>query len=313
MNKKIFSNVTVTKANSKNNGTYTLDISPSEVSSDKWFYNISNEVGLVLKKNSLKEYKTAVNQIETFNNDLYGKVMSLNDQIVISSRWSSIYYEMLVLPAIMTHNSPSQVLVINGGNGYAVRELLKDDRITEIFLVEKDVEYVEISKSEFPELKNDLINPKVKVISNDPLNYIQMCPSGAFDIIIIDNVFLNESNAHLFSMEFYQHLNRVMKNDSIMMTKAPSILYSLENYKFFNSIIYNVFDSNMKNLTVNVPYINGGIVNFFMCYKSSNNDNFTQIDYELCASIMSKTNVEYYTPDQHLQSIKVPNILKNMF
>jgi spermidine synthase len=149
----------------------------------------------------------------------------LNGNLQFSSRDEYRYHEALVHPIMAAVEHPRSVLVLGGGDGLAVRELLKYPSVQSITLVDLDPEMTQLfSHTAFLSQLNggSLLSPKVHVINADAFVWLKEA-SGQFDAIIVD--FPDPSNysiGKLFSLTFYRRLSKVLAPDGWAVIQSTS-------------------------------------------------------------------------------------------
>jgi spermidine synthase len=137
----------------------------------------------------------------------------LNNHLQFSSRDEYRYHEALVHPGLQSLNGPRRVLILGGGDGLAVREVLKYDSIQTITLVDLDPEMTRLfSRHEvLTRLNLDSLNsPKVKIINADAFLWLEE-NQEFFDFVAVD--FPDPSNyslGKLYTTAFYRQLYRCL-------------------------------------------------------------------------------------------------------
>ena len=107
-----------------------------------WFVEYYNGSALMIKvKRKVYEHR-GLQLIQIFETVDFGKMLVLDGKVQLTERDEAFYHEMLVHPAMIMHEDPSKVLVIGGGDGGTVREVLKHDP-EEVVMVEIDREVIE--------------------------------------------------------------------------------------------------------------------------------------------------------------------------
>ena len=122
--------------------------------------------------------------ISVLETEDFGRILALDDTIMLTTKDEFVYHEMISHVPMLTHGSASKVLVVGGGDGGTVRELLKHP-IKKVDLVEIDREVVEISREYFPSVSCGLSDPRVKIINEDGVEFIKN--NKDYDVIIIDS------------------------------------------------------------------------------------------------------------------------------
>ena len=157
----------------------------------------------------------------------------LNNNLQFSSRDEYRYHEALVHPALAALPGAGRVLVLGGGDGMAVREILKYPQIESVTLVDLDPRMTELF-SQSPllrELNHDsLKSPKVKVINADALKWLDES-NEIFDFVVVD--FPDPSNhslGKLYSTAFYRLLKQHVSQTGLVVIQATSPMYARASF-----------------------------------------------------------------------------------
>lgn len=151
--------------------------------------------------------------------------LHLNSNLQFSSTDEHRYHEALVHPAAMATQHLKKVLVLGGGDGLAVREILKYPEVQEITMVDLDKEVTSIFK-QYPFLaainEKSLTNSKLKIVNTDAYIWLRSCKEK-YDLIIVD--FPDPSNysiGKLYSHSFYTRLLSVLNDDGFASIQCTS-------------------------------------------------------------------------------------------
>jgi len=219
--------------------------------SDKYTHPLEQKVfqdQIIFKKTT--PYQDLV--ITRWNNDIR---LFINGSIQFSSTDEYRYHESLVhIPMSLAHEHEN-ILVLGGGDGLAVRELLKYKDIKNIDLVDLDPEMTHLGKTNslFTKLnKNSLNNRKVHIFNQDAFNFIK-ASSKVYSVVIIDLPDPNNTGlGKLYSYEFYEMLKTRMSKTAIMVTQSTSPYFARDAYWCIYHTIESVFNK-AASYTVNVP------------------------------------------------------------
>ncbi len=153
-----------------------------------------------------------------------GYVLYLNGNYQFASSFEEIYHEYFVHVPIIANKVPKKVLVLGGGDGLLVRELLKYQDVESITLVDIDPEMIKVSTIH-PVLRrmneDSLRNPKVTVKMRDAFYFVKT-NTKKFDAIFIDFPKADDYNlSKLYSMEFYSFVRKCLKKDGFVVIDAP--------------------------------------------------------------------------------------------
>jgi spermidine synthase len=119
-------------------------------------------------------------------NELSGKFLMLDGDIQSSTHDAPFYHEVLVHPALLSHPNPQRVLILGGGEGSSLREVLRHQCVREVVMVELDATVVKACRNHAPEYHAGAFqDPRSHLIIGDALHYLQE-NLGYFDVILGD-------------------------------------------------------------------------------------------------------------------------------
>ena len=102
----------------------------------------------------------------------FGTMLVLDGMVMTTDKDEFVYHEMVAHPALFTHPNPKHVLVVGGGDGGVIREILKHPQVEKAVLVDIDGKVIEYSKKYLPNIACGLDDPRVEVIVNDGFMHI---------------------------------------------------------------------------------------------------------------------------------------------
>jgi len=165
----------------------------------------------------------------------FGRSLLLDKFIQSTERDEYIYHELLVHPAMAMHLNPERVLIIGGGEGATLREVLKHNTVKEAVMVDIDPVVVEFSKRYLEHMHQGSFNdPRARVYIMDGYEYVKKAPSGYFDVVIMDltDPYASEIAKPLYSREAFAEIKRVLKADGVVATQAGSSYFYPEEYRY---------------------------------------------------------------------------------
>jgi spermidine synthase len=157
----------------------------------------------------------------------------LNSHLQFSSRDEYRYHEALIHPGLASIPTPRRVLVLGGGDGLAVREILKYPQIESITLVDLDPEMTKIFSSHtmLTQLnQNSLLSPKLHVINADAFPWIDS-NTDSFDFIVIDFPDpTNYSLGKLYTTAFYRAVARHLSAQGVIVVQSTSPMFARDSF-----------------------------------------------------------------------------------
>lgn len=179
------------------------------------------------KKRVLHEEKSNYQKIEVIENEHFGKVLLLDGLVQTTEKDEFFYHEMLVHPALVTHPSPREILIIGGGDGGGLKEILRY-QIDHVYLVEIDPSVVEVSKKYFPWLSSSLKDKRSELLIADGREFLRETDKK-FDIVIVDSSDPVGPSITLHEEGFYKEIKKVLNPEAIVVSQAGSPFYHLES------------------------------------------------------------------------------------
>ena len=131
--------------------------------------------GIAIKrKKTLFSEQSPFQKVEVFESDsTLGRVLTLDDLMMTTEGDEFHYHEMIAHIPMMHHKSPKTVLVIGGGDGGTVREVLKHDTVEKVILCEIDGMVIDACKKYLPTISCELDNPKCEILVEDAIEYMK--------------------------------------------------------------------------------------------------------------------------------------------
>jgi spermidine synthase len=167
----------------------------------------------------LHETKTDHQHLIIFVNPEFGRVLALDGVVQTTERDEFIYHEMLAHTPILAHGGAAEVLIVGGGDGGMLEEVLKHRGVTQVTLVEIDRTVIELSKTHLRSICGDAYeDPRTRVVIADGIDYVHET-SDRFDVIIVDSTDPIGPGEVLFGEHFYEGCRRALNPGGILVTQ----------------------------------------------------------------------------------------------
>ena len=264
--------------------------------------------GIAIKqKEILFSDKSPFQKVEIFESDSdLGRVLTLDDLMMTTEGDEFFYHEMITHIPMMTHKCPKTVLVIGGGDGGTVREVLKHDTVEKVVLCEIDGMVIDACKKYLPTIACELDNPKCEILVEDAIEYMKD-KKDMFDIVLIDSTDPMGPGEGLFTDEFYTNVKNSLKKGGIMVAQSESPFAQKESVQKMYVQLKKVFPI-CATYTSNIPTYPGGY--WAWAYCSVDVEPLSYIDEERCKKITKTCKV--YNREYHMARFALPNFLKEL-
>ena len=250
----------------------------------------------------IDELQSEYQDIKVYETKCFGKLLQLDGVIQLTEFDEANYHEMMVHVPMMTHENARRVLVIGGGDGGAVRELVKYNSVKQIDMVEIDECVVDISKRHLPNISCGLSDHRVNLYHEDGAEFIKN-HSDYYDVIIVDSTDPFSVGESLFQENFYSDIKKSLREHGIVVSQSESMFYNADlifgklkefKSKYFKSVEYYY---------TMVPTYPSGTIGFQIC-----SDGY--YDSKKPFDLYSLSDLKYYNYDVHRGSFMLPNGVK---
>ncbi|MFQ5356611.1 MAG: polyamine aminopropyltransferase [Mariprofundaceae bacterium] len=199
---------------------------------DFWFteHNLDGDAGFCMRvKEHIFHEQSDYQRIDILDTYAYGRVMTLDGLVMLTERDEFIYHEMMAHIPIFSHPDPRRVLIIGGGDGGTLREVLKHPDVEQCVMVEIDKAVVEASRRFLPTLASALDHPKARLYFENGIDFVNKADEGSFDVILIDCTDPTGPAEALFELPFYHACLRLLGRDGIIcqQTESPLLMPEL--------------------------------------------------------------------------------------
>jgi spermidine synthase len=230
-----------------------------------------------------------------------GRALVLDDCIQTSDMDEFIYHEMIAHVPLCTHPLPEKVLVVGGGDGGSIREILKHDSVKEAVLAEIDERVIEAAKKYLPNTSCRLDDPRCRVVIGDGFLHVNTHP-GEYDVILCDSTDPVGPGIVLFSEEFYQGVYSSLKDDGIFVAQTESPFYYRDLLARVSKTLKGIFPIVKTYVTV-MPTYPGALWTFTLASK--------EYDPVECVRRLD-LETRFYTPELHKASFALPRLVKDI-
>ncbi|MCZ4279191.1 polyamine aminopropyltransferase [Kiloniella laminariae] len=187
-----------------------------------WFEeNIHPEIRQVIRMDHrVYEGNTDFQSVQIFDNDLLGRVMVIDGAVQLTEFDEHIYSESLTHVAVMSHPTATRVLIIGGGDGTILREVVKHKDLESVTMVDLDGALVALCQEHFSSIQQGAYDdPRVNLIIGDGARFL-LETDQLFDVIIIDSTDPDENSEGLFTDDFYASCKDRLAPGGILVAQA---------------------------------------------------------------------------------------------
>lgn len=248
--------------------------------------------------------------IEVFDTAALGKLMRIDGANMTSERDEFFYHESLVHPALIAHASPSNVLVVGGGDGGSSEEVLKHPSVERVVLAELDAGVIEMAKKHLRAVHRDVFaNPKLCVHIGDGMAFVKTTTTR-FDVILLDLTDPIGSAAALYTEAFYADCKRALTTGGALVLHIGSpfshphrVVDSMANLRAVFSRVAPYF--------VHIP-IYGATWGFAVASDTLDPRAMTALDVEQRLHDRGVGDRQFYNGEMHTAILALPEYIKTL-
>lgn len=261
----------------------------------------------------LFEVNTGHQHLVIFKNEQWGTVMALDGVIQTTEKDEFIYHEMMTHVPMLAHGDAKKVLIIGGGDGGILREVLKHETVESVTQVEIDQQVIDMCVQYLPNHSAGAFsNPKATIVIADGVDFVNAC-TEKFDVIISDSTDPIGPGEVLFTSRFYQGIQRCLNVGGVFVAQnGVSFLQTDEVKTTFNRL--SPLFKETTFYAAAVPTYVGGIMTFAW---ATDNLALKEVDVAVLEARFrqQKLKTRFYTPSLHQGSFALPqyilDVLKN--
>ncbi len=239
--------------------------------------------------------------IQVARSPIFGRMLILDDAVQTTEQDEFTYHEMLVHLPMVTHPHPLRVLIIGGGDGGALEEVLKHP-VEHVTMVEIDREVVDVSRRFLPAISGAAFDdPRTRLIIDDGIAFVRTT-SDPLDVILVDSTDPKGPGVALFSEEFYLACARALREDGLLVVQSGSLLYQRELSGLVRQHLGAIFPI-VVTYWMAVPAY-PGVLWTFTCGAKRYDPRAMQ--HEEIAKRLITVRTRYYSPTAHQVALQVP-------
>jgi spermidine synthase len=255
-----------------------------------------------IKQTYVRE-QTEFQDLAMVETEEFGNMLILDGMVMTTIKDEFVYHEMVAHPALFTHPNPKHVLVVGGGDGGVIREIMKHPKVEKAVLVDIDGKVIEYSKIYLPEIACELDNPRVEVIVNDGFMHIHE-HKNTYDVIMVDSTEPVGPAVNLFTRGFYQGIFEALKEDGMFVAQTDNPWFKADLIRDVNRDVKEVFPI-VRNYWANVPTYPSGLWTFTMGSKK-----YDPLQVEEAS--IPEINTRYYSPRLHKAAFVLPKFVEDL-
>lgn len=288
-------------------------IKPDKFTRNVWFTDKDANQALSLRYTGdiLYDKTSPYQRVRVIDTYAHGKALTIDNMVMCTEKDEFHYHEMIAHPAILAHGKVKEVLVIGGGDGGTVREILKHPDVERITQVEIDENVIEASKLHLPTLSQSFDHPKLDLKIGDGIEFVANTSAENYDLIIVDGSDPVGPAEGLFSAKFYRDCLKALKPNGLLITQGESPAFNQRVFTELNTCLKDIFGKDKVSvLLFQIPTYPSGIWSFQIGSKGRIDP--SEINSEKVTDFEKNNMLHYYNQSIHKSAFALPNYIKLM-
>jgi len=253
----------------------------------------------------LFDQKSPFQHIEVVETVEYGNMLLLDGCVMITDRDEFVYHEMITHPALVAHPNPQRVLVIGGGDGGTVREVIRHAAVRQVTLVEIDGMVIDVCRKYFPAVACGLDDPRVDVQVADGFAHLD-AHQGAYDVILVDSTDPVGPAEVLFTVDFFRKVKAGLAPGGVAVFQSENPLYWGDLIAKMHRDLAPLF-AHVGLYLASIPTYPGGLWSFSIC-----SDVVDARKSPAPAPLPFQDQLKYFTPAVFKGAFALPQFVKKL-
>lgn len=249
--------------------------------------------------------KSDYQSVDIVETKAYGRVMLIDGLVMLTDRDEFVYHEMIAHIPMLLHPKPCRAVVIGGGDGGTVRELLRHSEIEKIDLCEIDSLVVSCAEKYFPSISQGLRDARVTVHITDGIEYVKSLESNSIDLLIVDSTDPIGPGEGLFTQEFYKDVKKALTEEGLMVCQSESPWQAEEG-------LARIWQNISSNFEFVRPYI-GSVPTYprgFWSWTLASNKPISRSNFDLRRLSSISSDLKYLNKDIAHAAFALPNFYR---
>lgn len=258
----------------------------------------------------LHEIDTEHQHLVIFENSTFGRMMMLDGIVQLTEREEFIYHEMMAHVPLFALSEPTEVLIVGGGDGGVLREVLRHRSVRHATLCEIDRSVIDLCAEYFPFVSNGAFeDPRTEIVIADGTKLVAET-DRRFDAVLIDSTDPIGPGKVLFTREFYRDCKRCLKPGGVLVTQSGLPFHQGWELRQCVEHFRTLFADATAYLISTPAYVGGPMALGW----ASDDEALRRIGIGVLEERLAAAGLElrYYTPDVHHAAFALPGYVQDL-
>ncbi|MDH3918058.1 MAG: polyamine aminopropyltransferase [Rhodospirillales bacterium] len=252
----------------------------------------------------LFDSESAHQRLVLFENATFGRVLALDGVMQTTEKDEFIYHEMLSHLPVLAHGRVRKVLIVGGGDGGMLEEVLKHRAVEKVTMVDIDDTVIELAKRHLRTICGEAFeDPRTDLVIADGIEFVASCEER-YDVVIVDSTDPIGPGEALFTADFYESCKTCLAPGGVLVTQNGVPFLQSGELAATMACLRPLF-ADASCYLATVPTYVGGPMAFGW---ASDDAALRQTPVEVLKDRLAEAGIEtrYYTPEVHLAAFALP-------
>uniref|UniRef100_A0A1D5QW44 PABS domain-containing protein n=1 Tax=Macaca mulatta TaxID=9544 RepID=A0A1D5QW44_MACMU len=249
----------------------------------------------------------ALADILVFRSKTYGNVLVLDGVIQCTERDEFSYLEMMANLPLCSHPNPRKVLIMGGGDGGVLHEVVKHPSLESVVQCEIDEDVIQVSKKFLPGMAIGYSSSKLTLYVGDGFEFMKQ-NQDAFDVIITDSSDPMGPTESLFKESYYQLVKTALMEDGVLCCQGECQWLHLDLMKEMRQFCQSPFPV-VAYAYCTIPTYPSSQIGFMLCSKNLST-NFQEPVQSLTQQQVAQMQLKDYNSDVHRTAFVLPEFAR---
>ena len=259
----------------------------------------------------LFDSKTEHQQLIIFENEDFGRVMMLDGVVQLCTKDEFVYHEMMAHVPLFAHGKANKVLIVGGGDGGVLREVLRYPEVESATLCEIDRSVIDLCREHFPDVSAGAYDdPRTEVVIADGTKFVAETDER-FDVILVDSTDPIGPGAVLFTKAFYTGCKRALKPGGVLVTQNGLPFLQASELKESATYFRDLFEDSFAYVATTPSYF-GGSMSFGWATDDTTLRHHALEEIERRYEAAGKFHTRYWRPEMQAAAFALPAYIREL-
>ncbi len=244
-------------------------------------------------------------EIAVIQNPLFGKMLFIDGCVMTTEADEFVYHEMLAHVPLILHPHPCKALIIGGGDGGLLAQVLRHSTLEYVDMVEIDGKVISLCQKHLPSIARAFHDRRANIHLEDGASFVKQKKDRSYDVILVDSTDPVGEGLSLYHPQFYTEVKRILTPEGIFAAQSLSPWFQKTEQRAMYRALGKIWP-HVAAYHATIPSYPGGMWTFACCAKTAIDPNY--FDVHRARQIAKDS--QYYTPEIQTAVFHLPQYIE---